>query len=257
MQRIVAEQKMPLSQEPAPSRLDVWRMFDRISSRYDLLNHLLSFGQDFLWRRKLAAIVSQSERPELLDLATGTGDLLLTVARGNPSMRLGIGLDMAGAMLELGQRKLAASGHQIHLSLIRADALRLPFCKASFDIVTIAFGIRNVENVQSALAEMYRVLRPSGKVLIMEFSLPSNRLLRFAHIRYLRWAVPVIGRLVSGDAQAYRYLNKTIESFPYGDRFCKLIEEAGFEQVRQRLLTFDAVTIYEAVRPDDAGNPKK
>jgi len=236
------------AQKPVPERRDVWKMFDRVAHRYDLLNRTLSFGRDVRWRRHLAQLLPPRNELEVLDLATGTGDLLLSLYTDSGRVVSGVGLDMAGRMLEIARAKVRDRGLSDRLALIRADASTIPFMSASFDAVTIAFGIRNVVDVPQALSEMHRVLKPGGRCLILEFSLPRNRIIRAAYLFYFRHLLPRIGAIVSGDNYAYRYLNETVETFPYGQQFCDLMEDAGFEAVRGHMLTFGVATIYEGTK---------
>ncbi len=234
--------------EKSPSRQDVYRMFDRIARRYDLVNRLLSLGQDIRWRKKLAELLPDRQSQSVLDLATGTGDVLLSLVKYSKKIRCGIGLDMSARMLEVARRKLPGSAISENLSLVRADATNIPCSDNSFDVVTMAFGIRNVTDVKKSLSEMHRVLNQSGKVLILEFSLPPNSLIRKLHLFYLRHLLPAIGGLISGDKEAYQYLNTTIESFPYGSEFLKLLDEVGFKSTRAHPLTFGVATIYEGLK---------
>ncbi len=231
---------------PAQSARDaVWRMFDRIAPRYDLLNRLLSGGRDVAWRKRLARYLPPGEDLRVLDLATGTGDVLIMLDQASGRVGSGLGVDMAGEMLALGQRKLERGGLTERFTLARGDATVIPAADDSVDAVTIAFGIRNVDCVEKALAEMRRVLKPGGRALILEFSLPSNRLFRACYLFYFRHVLPRIGGLISGDRQAYRYLNETVESFPYGEAFIQLMERQGFHSVKEHPLTFGIASIYE------------
>jgi demethylmenaquinone methyltransferase/2-methoxy-6-polyprenyl-1,4-benzoquinol methylase len=224
-------------------------MFDRIAHRYDLLNHLLSAGRDPVWRDRLARRLAAGAPETVVDLATGTGDQLLALLGRCPTIRRGLGLDVSLGMLQHGRPKLAASTAAGRLALIHGDALALPLRSGSTDAVTITFGIRNVADVAAALVEMSRVLRPGGRVLILEFGLPSVWLLRRLYLLYFRYVLPLLGGLISGDSDAYRYLNRTVESFPYGEQFCALLRGAGFTQVAAQPLTFGVVYLYEGVRP--------
>lgn len=236
----------PVADESAtPSRQDVWRMFDRIAHRYDLLNRLLSFRQDVAWRKRVARLLPDRPNLRVLDLATGTGDVLLSLYRTSGRVRSGVGVDMAGKMLAIGRQKIAAQNLGHELRMVRGDAMTIAFSNASFDAVTIAFGIRNVLDVPEALREMRRILAPGGRALVLEFSLPRNALFRAGYLFYFRHVLPRIGALISGDSYAYRYLNKTVESFPYGDAFCALMRDAGFQDVRAHPQTFGIATIYE------------
>ncbi|NIA12468.1 MAG: bifunctional demethylmenaquinone methyltransferase/2-methoxy-6-polyprenyl-1,4-benzoquinol methylase UbiE [Nitrospiraceae bacterium] len=221
-------------------------MFNAIAPRYDLLNRLLSFRRDTAWRARLARSLSPHDPRRVLDVATGTGDVLLTLARGLDSLQCGIGLDMATAMLAVGRDKMDRDQHRGILSTLAGDALHIPCADAAFDAVTIAFGIRNVHDVAGALREMYRVLRPGGQLRILEFSLPPNRFVRASYLLYFRHMLPRVGGVISGNPHAYRYLNRTVESFPYGEAFCDILRGQGFESVRAVPLTFGVATLYEA-----------
>lgn len=234
--------------DKAPERVDVWRMFDRIAPRYDLLNRVLSMRRDVAWRRRLSALLPERDPLAVLDLATGTGDVLLALRRHCTRVRSGVGVDMAGRMLGIGKTKFESTGDADVLRMVRGDALQLPIADGSFDAVTIAFGIRNVLDVESALREMRRILKPDGRALVLEFSLPAFAPLRAGYLLYFRHVLPRIGGLVSGDAFAYRYLNQTVETFPYGEAFCELMRSAGYRNVRAHTLTFGIATIYQGDR---------
>ncbi|MBZ0167404.1 MAG: bifunctional demethylmenaquinone methyltransferase/2-methoxy-6-polyprenyl-1,4-benzoquinol methylase UbiE [Candidatus Omnitrophica bacterium] len=231
-------------QYPVP-KADSWKMFNRISDRYDLLNRLLSLGMDLSWRKRLARCLPDKTDLKLLDLATGTGDVLIILAQCTPRLKEGVGLDMAVKMLDVGRKKIIKKGLDDRLALRTADAHQIPFPGESFDCTTIAFGIRNMDDPLVALKEMVRVLRPGGRSLILEFSFPRNRLLKAGHLIYLRTVVPALGWLLSGEYKAYKYLNATIEEFPYGDAFCQLMKEAGFMAVKAHPLLFGVATIYQ------------
>jgi demethylmenaquinone methyltransferase / 2-methoxy-6-polyprenyl-1,4-benzoquinol methylase len=229
--------------DPAPSRHEVWKMFDRIAPRYDLLNHLLSLNRDKFWRKRVGELLPARSGLDVLDLATGTGDQLLSLYRTDKVSR-GVGMDLSEGMLEIGRRKIAELGLSEKLQLQTGDAGKIPLGDSGYDVVTISFGIRNVLDVPTALGEMLRVLRPGGRALILEFSLPNNGLLRAGYLFYFRNILPILGGMISGDSCAYRYLNKTVETFPYGEAFCRLMSEAGFTKVRAVPLTFGVATIY-------------
>jgi demethylmenaquinone methyltransferase/2-methoxy-6-polyprenyl-1,4-benzoquinol methylase len=233
--------------------VDICRMFDRIAPRYDLLNHLLSFGQDFFWRRKAAKYLNSSVKGklEILDLATGTGDLLISLFRENHNISKAVGLDISENMLAVCREKIDSHKLTEHISLVQADAAGIPFAANSFDVVTIAFGIRNTTDTFETLKEMHRILRPGGISLILEFSLPANRILRKCYLFYLRRFVPLLGRVVSGDDYAYRYFGKTIENFYGADDFCTLMKEAGFLNVRANQLTAGVVCIYRGHKAEE------
>lgn len=229
----------------SPSRTEVWIMFDRIAHRYDLLNRMLSMGQDVVWRKRVARHLPDVSDQHILDLATGTGDLIISIFEKSERVKSGIGIDMAEKMLEFGRPKLRKKNLDQAITLQKGDAMDIPFPAESFDAVAIAFGIRNVIDVPESMREMSRVLKPGGRAIILEFSLPENRLFRSLYLFYFRKVLPVIGGLISGDSYAYRYLNETVETFPYGDAFCQLLREAGFGDVKMTPLTFGIATIYQ------------
>jgi demethylmenaquinone methyltransferase/2-methoxy-6-polyprenyl-1,4-benzoquinol methylase len=232
-----------------PPRDEVWDMFDRISRRYDLLNRLLSFGTDIIWRRKVAYFLPPYGGQHVLDLATGTADQLIALFQAGDRVKSGIGMDLAERMLEIGRGKVEKHGLGEAVALEVGNATDIPSDDAQFDAVTISFGIRNVIDVDQALREMYRVLKPGGRVLILEFSLPQSGFVRGASLLYLRHILPRVGAIVSGDSYAYRYLNETIETFPYGEAFCNLLRAASFESVEAHPLWLGLPTIYKGDKP--------
>jgi demethylmenaquinone methyltransferase/2-methoxy-6-polyprenyl-1,4-benzoquinol methylase len=218
-------------------------MFDRIADRYDLLNRLLSFGTDVRWRRKVAKQLDGLSPLRLLDVATGTADQLLALVKGR-KFDFAVGLDVSRGMLGHGVRKVADANLPNPVAMVHGDALALPLADDSINAVTISFGIRNVLDVPKALTEMTRVLQPGGRAVILEFSLPANALIRWGYLIYFRHVLPKIGGLISGDWYAYNYLNKTVETFPYGEDFAELMRAAGFDSVRIIPLTFGIASIY-------------
>lgn len=226
-------------------RPDTRRMFDRIAHRYDLLNRLLSFRRDIAWRKALCNRLPNSPKQHVLDLATGTADVLLALRDQSDKVASGVGLDMSTGMLELGKRKIEQRNLNRQLSLLLGDAASIAVSDNSFDAATMAFGIRNVADVDAALVEIHRVLKPGGRVLILEFSLPRNAAIRCLYLFYFRHILPNLGGLISGDRSAYRYLNQSVEAFPYGQAFVQLIHKAGFSSVEATPLTFGIATLYQ------------
>ncbi len=222
-------------------------IFDQIATKYDPINRILSLGQDQRWRREVARFIP-NEPFDLLDLAAGTGDQIIALFEAGAPIRKAIGLDLSEPMLEIGRQKLAEKGYAA--SLQQGDAQQLPFPDCSFDICTISFGIRNVEQPILALREMHRILRPGGRCLILEFSIPENRLVRPLYLFYLRSLLPRIGGWISKNPSAYRYLNRTIESFPSGQAFCDLLRAASFTQIEHHSMNLGGVSLYEASRAD-------
>ncbi len=232
-----------------PPKDDSPRMFDRISARYDLLNRLLSLRRDVIWRKRLAKALPPANDMHVIDIATGTGDVLLTAFKQTANFGYGIGVDPAGKMLSLAQLKTSEAHMSDKMSFVRADAVSLPFTSDTFDAATIAFGIRNIVEVETALQEMKRVLRPRGRLVILEFSMPSNPFLKAGYLLYFRHLLPLVGAVVSGDKEAYRYLNRTVETFPYGEEFCKLMRTVGFEDVKTQSLSFGIASLYTGHKP--------
>ena len=228
--------------DKAPERIA--GMFDAIASRYDLLNHVLSAGIDRRWRATAIRALQLTGRETLLDVCTGTADLAL---QARDASRV-IGVDFAGAMLAVGRRKLLAAGDDRRLTLVRGDAARLPIREASVDAATVAFGIRNVERPEFACAEMARVLRPGGRLAILEFGVPSLPGLSALYLWYFKHLLPAVGRLVSGHTAAYSYLPASVGAFPPPDEFIAILEQAGFVHVRAEPLTFGIVYLYTGRR---------
>lgn len=239
---------MRSSQPGGPSRAEAWQMFNRIAGRYDFLNRLLSLRQDVRWRKKILTHLPAKSDQMVLDIATGTGDVLLTLFSGSQKLKRGVGLDMAQEMLTHGRHKIHRHSFNKKIVLIPGDSLWLPFSSQSFDVITIAFGIRNLIDIKQGLAEMLRVLKPGGRLLILEFSLPGNKLFRKLYLLYFRKILPWLGGVISGDRYAYRYLNQTVESFPYGLAFNQVMEAAGFQEVSDYPLSFGIASIYQGDR---------
>lgn len=216
----------------------VRKMFGSIAARYDLANHLLSCGIDFYWRKRAAEIVASWRPNKLVDLACGTGDLTVALQKKLPDAEI-VGLDFLPEMLELAKRKGVRQ-------TIVADAMRLPFPNASFDCVTVAFGLRNMEDWGEALAEMSRVLKADGHLLVLEFSLPTAPILRVIYRFYLHRCLPLFGSFLTRKKTAYDYLGDSIEDFPSGKAMCDLMAKSGFSNPNAQPLTGGIVTIYRA-----------
>jgi len=231
------------SKEPAR----IAGMFDQIAARYDALNHLLSAGLDRRWRRRAIRALAFTGRERVLDMCTGTGDLAIA-AVADPRGRAAevVGIDFAGEMLRLGLDKIRAQGLARSIRLARGDATAMPLPDASFDAAMVAFGIRNVIDPARACAEFRRVLRPGGRLAILEFGTPTLPGLRQIYGWYFRNVLPRIGRLVSRHADAYSYLPASVESFPSGAAFARVLEQAGFSRVRSLPLTLGVVYLYLA-----------
>lgn len=228
-----------------PSRMDIWKMFDLISPTYDRMNRIMTLGCDRYWRGQLARFLPNELEISLLDCATGTGDQMISLMEKTPFIKEAHGIDLAAEMIRLGREKMQSKWYGKRVFFKEASALDLPYSHDRFDCATISFGIRNVTDVRLCLREMRRVLKPGGRALVLECSLPSNPLLRAGHLFYMRTLLPAIGSWISKNKQAYRYLNETVETFPSGEAFCQLMREEGFKSVRANPLTFGVVSIYQ------------
>jgi len=221
-------------------------MFDAIAARYDFLNHLLSAGIDTRWRRRAIRSLALTGRERVLDLCTGTADLAIAAMRARPAASRVVGVDFAGAMLRVARAKIARAGLAARVALVRGDATRIPAAAASVDAITIAFGIRNVEDVAAACAEMRRVLAPGGRLAILEFAMPTTPVVSAAYRWYVQRVLPLVGRAVSRHDAAYGYLPASIDAFTAPDEFVKILRHAGFVDVRAVRLTFGSVVLYTA-----------
>jgi demethylmenaquinone methyltransferase / 2-methoxy-6-polyprenyl-1,4-benzoquinol methylase len=224
-------------------------MFDAISGRYDLLNTVLSGGLDRHWRRHAITSLRLSGSETVLDVCTGTGDVAIAAARRKNGARAVLGVDFAGAMLRQAASKVRRFSLSDRVRFVRGDAVRLPVGDESVDGVTIAFGIRNVQLPAMACAELLRVLRPGGRLAILEFGLPATPALRSLYLWYFRHVLPMIGRVVSGHSAAYSYLPESVGAFPWGEEFAKILRGAGFNNVKSQPMTFGIVYLYVAEKP--------
>lgn len=233
-------------QPEAAKKAQVEQMFDRIAPKYDFLNRLLSLGIDVWWRRKAVSFL-KNDRPKIvLDVATGTADLALEINRQvNPEKIFGI--DIAHEMLEIGRKKIETAGLSAKISLETGDSENLRFASGEFDAVTVSFGVRNFENLEKGLSEMRRVLRPGGRVVILEFSQPQSFPFRQLYQAYFRFVLPLVGRLTSKDPRAYSYLFESVQAFPQGDDFLKILTKTGFQSPTCNRLTLGICSVYSAI----------
>ena len=222
-------------------------MFDRISPKYDVLNHLLSFNIDKVWRRKTAKIVSNNHSQTILDLATGTADLAITLARRNPQAHI-IGMDISEKMLEIGKEKVKRQNLDNQIEVHLGDAASLPFEDARFDAVTVAFGVRNFEDLDRGLSEIVRVLKSGGVVCILEFSMPEKFPVKQLYDFYFKHLLPKIGKWISKDESAYSYLPNSVEKFPKPHVFSKTLASLGLENCLMKQLSFGIATLYTATK---------
>ncbi|MBR5951213.1 MAG: bifunctional demethylmenaquinone methyltransferase/2-methoxy-6-polyprenyl-1,4-benzoquinol methylase UbiE [Actinomycetaceae bacterium] len=218
---------------------DVAQMFDEVSSRYDITNTVLTFGQVFMWRAAVTRAIGVRPGMKILDLACGTGASTASFAKAGADV---IGCDFSEGMIREGLRR------RPHLNLIQGDAMDLPFEDESFDVVTMSYGLRNVQDPMKALEEMYRVVRPGGKLVISEFSTPVSQPMNFLYRFYITRVLPAISKVVSSDGAAYEYLHESILDWPDKNELGFMIKEAGWSDVQWRSLSFGTVAIHRAVR---------
>jgi demethylmenaquinone methyltransferase/2-methoxy-6-polyprenyl-1,4-benzoquinol methylase len=211
-------------------KVQITAMFNAIASKYDFLNHLLSFGIDKRWRRRLIKELSKRNASSILDVATGTGDLAILAAKNTDAHITGI--DIAGKMIEIGKKKIEHAQLNHRISFLLADAEKLPFPDNSFDNATVAFGVRNFSDLDKGIAELSRVVKNNGEAFILEFSIPKNKIWRMIYLLYFHTILPFLGRLISGNIKAYRYLPRSVNTFPFGARFQQIVTENGFNSCR-------------------------
>ena len=236
----VSRENVDLSKDPGR----IAGMFDAIAGRYDFLNHLLSGGIDRRWRSRAVASLELTGREVVIDVCTGTADLAIAAVRARPGAARAVGVDFAGGMLDVARGKLDRLELADRVRLVRGDATRLPLASGSVDAVTIAFGIRNVDRLTQACGEMHRVLRRGGRLAVLEFALPTRPIWRQCYGWYLSHVLPRIGRLISRDRGAYRYLPASIDAFAKPDEFVKILRQAGFADVSTASLTYGIVCLY-------------
>ena len=217
-------------------------MFDKIAFRYDFLNHFLSVNIDKIWRRKVINIIKNYKPSRILDVATGTGDLAIAAKVCKPERIDGI--DISEGMLELGRKKIIRKKLDQLIRLQHGDAESIPFYDRTFDAITVAFGVRNFENLDKGLSEMFRVLKPGGICVVLEFTMPVRFPVKQFYQFYFRSILPVVGRLFSKDASAYTYLHDSVQAFPQRKEFLERLKNAGFTQVKFQTLSMGIAAIY-------------
>lgn len=225
----------------------VAEMFDNIAPKYDFLNRSLSMGIDVLWRRKAIKMLADLKPQVVLDVATGTGDVALEIHKQLKPERI-VGLDLSPGMLEVGKQKVAKKGLSDTIEMVVGDSENLPFEDNTFDAITVAFGVRNFENLNAGLAEMNRVLKPGGKLIVLEFSHPKSFPFKQIYWAYFNHILPFFGKMVSKDASAYTYLPESVKQFPDGNAFIERLNQTGYQNPTQRPLTFGIASIYAAVK---------
>lgn len=223
----------------------IGQLFDRIAGTYDGLNHVLSLNIDKRWRRRAIRMLAPAE--QVLDVAIGTADLTIEILRQGKAQHV-TGIDLSHGMMAIGEQKVAKRGYAPQVQFDYGSAQQMPYADSSFDTVTCAYGVRNFANMDEGLSEMYRVLRTGGELMVLEFSYPTNPVIRWGYDLYFTHILPFIGNLFSRDKGAYSYLNRSVKNFPYGEAFCRHLRKAGFSQIKATPLTFGISTIYTAVK---------
>ncbi len=220
----------------------VTKMFDTISGDYDGLNRVISFGIDVKWRKKVVKLVEKTNPKTVLDIATGTGDLAIALARTNATKI--IGFDISSGMLDIGNQKIIKKNLQNKIEMVLGDSEDMPFDDNTFDAITVAFGVRNFESLEKGLSEIFRVLKPKGQFVILETSVPTKTPYKQGYKFYTKHILPLIGRLFSKDRSAYQYLSESASVFPYGEALNNILSEIGFISVKDFPQTFGVATIY-------------
>lgn len=232
----------PYKESVATKKEQVAEMFDNISPKYDFLNHFLSMGIDVLWRKKAIRQLKDAKPKQILDIATGTGDLAIEALKLNPEKVTGV--DISEGMLSIGRKKLKEKGLEDKIELQLGDSENLPFDDGTYDAVTVAFGVRNFENLEKGIREIHRVMKPGAVFVVLEFSQPERFPVKQLYNFYFNNILPLFGRLVSKDNAAYTYLPQSVNVFPYGERFTQLLNKIGFKETRSMPLTFGIASIY-------------
>lgn len=238
---------LPYKNSEAGKKDQVAEMFNNISGKYDLLNRVLSVGIDIRWRKKTIKELASTKPQIVLDVATGTGDLAITTYNMLKPAKI-VGVDISAGMLDVGRNKIKNLGLENSITLELGDSENLQFETNTFDAVTVAFGVRNFENLEKGLAELHRVTKPGGKIAILEFSKPQTFPLNFLYNFYFKYILPSIGKLVSKDMSAYSYLPESVEKFPFGDAFLNKLSGAGFNNTQWKKLTFGISSVYTGIK---------
>ncbi|WP_299228579.1 bifunctional demethylmenaquinone methyltransferase/2-methoxy-6-polyprenyl-1,4-benzoquinol methylase UbiE [uncultured Psychroserpens sp.] len=240
----MASKVTPYKDSNLNKKKQVTQMFDNISKEYDGLNRVISFGIDVKWRNKVVDIIAKANPKTILDIATGTGDLAISLAKTKAEKI--IGLDISDGMLEVGRKKIDTKNLQDRISMVIGDSENLPFDDNSFDAITVAFGVRNFETLEKGLAEIYRVLKPKGVFVILETSVPTKTPYKQGYGFYTKYILPTIGKMFSKDQSAYSYLCESASVFPFGEALNNILRKIGFINVEDKPQTFGVATIYSA-----------
>lgn len=236
----------PYKDSTLSKKEQVTQMFDTISGNYDGLNRIISLGIDTKWRKKVVALIAERNPETILDIATGTGDLVIMMA--NTSAKKIIGLDISAGMLEVGKQKIEAKNLTKKIEMVLGDSENMLYPDNFFDAITVSFGIRNFENLEKGLAEIYRVLKPNGIFVILETSVPTKFPFKQGYTFYSRFILPIIGRIFSKDNNAYGYLSESAANFPFGESLNNILRKISFIECKAMPQTFGVATIYTATK---------
>lgn len=237
---------LPYKDKQTGKKQQVADMFDNISHKYDFLNHFLSLGIDIRWRKKAIKLLKEIEPKQILDIATGTGDFAIESLKLNPDHVIGV--DISEGMLNVGREKLKKRKLDDKITLTSGDSENLPFEDNKFDAIIVAFGVRNFENLEKGLSEMFRVLRPGGKVVVLEFSKPKRFPFKQLYNFYFKNILPTLGKTISKDNAAYTYLPESVRSFPDGKDFTSILDKLGFKDTVCKPLTLGISSIYTGIK---------
>lgn len=234
--------------EEQTKKEQVEEMFDNIAPTYDRLNHIMSLNIDRVWRRRVMRIVRRAKAQKIMDVATGTADLAIAMAKRIDNTQI-LGIDLSEEMLAVARRKVEKLGLNDRITLEKGDAENLSMVSnESIDAATVAFGVRNFENIERGISEIYRTIKPGGKLIVLEFSMPKNSIVRWIYRQYAHRLLPRIGGMISKDKEAYTYLPDSVEEFPAPERFAQMLKAAGFKSVKLRSQSFGIAYIYDATK---------
>ena len=236
----------PYNKANASKKEEVEEMFDNISGKYDFLNHFLSLGIDKLWRKKAIKILKEFQPKVIMDMATGTGDFAVEALKLNPERVVGV--DISNGMLEVGRKKMRKKGVEQIVEMVQGDSENLTFEDSTFDAFTVGFGVRNFQNLDAGLTEMLRVLKPGGIGLILEFSKPKKFPVKQYFKFHSKYIIPTIGKAISKDKAAYKYLPESVAAFPEGQAFMNIMSDVGYNNVKSKIVGGGIATIYYGVK---------
>lgn len=242
----MSESVKPYKDSELGKKEQVTKMFDTISKNYDSFNRIISLGVDVKWRKKVVKLVGKNKPKQILDIATGTGDLALMMSSLNPEKI--IGLDISEGMLAVGKQKINKANLSDKIEMIVGDSENIPFKDNTFDAITVSFGVRNFENLDKGLTEINRVLKPEGSFVVLETSNPTRFPFKQGYKLYTNFVLPIIGKMFSQDKVAYKYLSESANSFPFGKAFNNILEKNGFKSAKNIPVTFGVATIYTSTK---------